>query len=159
MGNEAFAKFVSEQGDRNYRITHFNDPVPIVPPFWQGWRHVEPEFWLRGGPWNRVDYEPRDIGECHNWAEKGCIEGCIGLGLGLLTNSSSHGYYLSAISLCGNPSGSVEIGDEPFWDSTENEELRASLQKDYIMDIEYAASQHNSSLLAEYRWRGCVDNL
>lgn len=157
MGNKAFAKFVSEQGDRNYRITHFNDPVPIIPPFWKGWRHVEPEYWLRGGPWNRVDYRPRDIGECHNWAETGCIEGCIGLGLGILTNSSSHGYYLTAISLCGKASGSDGVADELFWKGAENEEFATSLRNECIKDIEYAASQYNSNLLAEYNWEGCVD--
>lgn len=157
MGNQAFAKFVLEQGDRNYRITHFNDPVPIIPPFWKGWRHVEPEYWLRGGPWNRVHYEPHDIEECHNWAEKGCIEGFIGLGLGILTNSSSHGYYLTAISLCGRPSGSVGVADEFLWDGTENEELTTSLRNDCIKDIEYAASQHNSNFLAEYSWEGHMD--
>lgn len=158
VGNKSFAKLVSEKGDRNYRTTHFKDPVPIVPPFWKGWSHIEREYWLKQGPSNRVDYEPSDLDECHDWTEKECIEGFIGwYGFGILSEQSSHGYYLTAIGLCGKPSGSVWAADELFWDSTESENLTASLRNECSKDIEYVASLHNSSLRAEYRWAGLTD--
>lgn len=156
VGNEAFARFVSEQGDRNYRITHFNDLVPIVPSFGAPWyfRHVEPEYWLKKGPWSSVDYKPRDLDECRDWREKDCIEGFIGYGLGVLTNRLSHGYYLTAISQCGRPGGSAWAADELFCNSTENEALMSSLRDGFARDIKYAASLNNNSLLGEYRWTG-----
>lgn len=75
----------------------------------------------------------------------------------VLTNSSSHGYYLTAISLCEKPSGSVEDSDELFLDGTENEQFIAFIQNECMQDIECAASQHNSNSLAKYRWEGCMD--
>lgn len=159
VGNEAFAKFISEQGDRNYRITHFNDLVPVVPSFGWPWyfRHVEPEYWLRQGPYWRVDYKPRDLDECHDWTEKHCLEGSIGYGLGIVTNRRSHGYYLTAIGQCGKPGGSVWAADELSWNTTKDQELMASLRQGFAKDIEYAAALRNHSLLAEYRWAGWED--
>lgn len=154
VGNEAFARFVFEQGDRNYRITHYNDIVPIVPPFRLSYRHVEPEYWLREGPWSRVDYEPRDLEDCHDWTEKNCIEGSIGYNWLRRSVFLSHGYYLTAISQCGSPGGSVVAADELSWNTPEAEELLASLRKDLAEDIAYTASLYNNSLLTEYRWTG-----
>lgn len=145
-----------QRGDRNYRITHFNDLVPIVPSFGAPWyfRHVEPEYSLKKGPSSRVDYKPRDLDECRDWKEKHCIQGFIGYGLGVLTNRLSHGYYLTAISQCGKPCGSAWAADELFCDSMAGEELMASLRDGFERDIKYAASLHNNSLLGEYRWTG-----
>lgn len=159
IGNEQFAKFVSGQGDRNYRITHFNDLVPLVPSFGWPWhfRHTEPEYWLREGPYWRVDYKPHDIEDCRDWNEKHCIEGFIGYGFGIFTNRHSHGYYLTAIGQCGKPKGSIWAANEVSWNSTEDEELMASLRNGFARDIEYAASLHNNSLLAEYRWTGLAE--
>lgn len=160
VGNEAFAKFISGQGDRNYRITHYNDLVPIVPPFGWPWyfRHVEPEYWLKQGPWWRVDYQPHDLYECRDWTEEHCIEGFLGYGWGISTNRRSHGYYLTAIGQCGKPGSSVWTADDLFENSTENEQSMASLRTGFVRDIKYAASLHNNSLLAEYRWTGLADN-
>lgn len=154
VGNEAFARFVLEQGDRNYRITHYNDIVPIVPPFRLSYRHVEPEYWLREGPWSRVDYEPRDLEDCHDWTEKHCIEGNFGYSWLKPSAFLSHGYYLTAISQCGSPGGSVLAADELSLYSPEDKEMMALLQKEFAEDIAYTASLYNNSLLAEYKWTG-----
>ncbi|KAH8780081.1 Alpha/Beta hydrolase protein [Diaporthe sp. PMI_573] len=138
VGNEAFARFVFEQGDRNYRITHYNDIVPIVPPSRLDYQHVEPEYWLREGPWSRVDYKPRDLEECHDWTEVHCIEGNVGQ--------------------CGKPDSSISAADELSWNTAEYEEFMASLRHDFADDIAYTASLHNHSLLAEYRWTIWEDN-
>lgn len=154
MGNKAFAKFVSAQGDRNYRITHFNDPVPLVPLFKDGYRHVEPEYWLREGPSFRVHYEPDDLEVCHDWTEWSCIEGCLGFTRPPI-QISSHLFYLTAISQCGESKGSVSTVDEPSWNRTEDEKFSASLRDEFVKDVEYIGSLHNNSVLAEYKWFGC----
>ena len=158
VGNEAFARFVFEQGDRNYRITHYNDIVPIVPPSRLDYQHVEPEYWLREGPWSRVDYKPRDLEECHDWTEAHCIEGNVGYDWLRRSVFLSHSYYLTAISQCGKPDSSVSAADELFWNTAEYEEFMASLRHDFADDIAYTASLHNHSLLAEYRWTSWEDN-
>lgn len=158
VGNEAFARFVFGQGDRNYRITHYNDIVPLVPPSRLSYQHIEPEYWLREGPWSRVNYKPRDLEECTSWIEEHCIEGVIGYDWLRPSVFLSHSYYLAAISQCGKPGAAVLAADELFWDTAEGERLMETLRRELAEDISYTASQYNSSLLDEFTWTSLGDN-
>lgn len=49
VGNQGFVDFVAGQQGEQFRVTHFDDPVPRVPPTLSligGYRHLSPEYWL-----------------------------------------------------------------------------------------------------------------
>ncbi|KAI9761622.1 MAG: hypothetical protein M1840_001738 [Geoglossum simile] len=48
-GNQELATYISNQPGGNYRITHFNDPVPLLPPPSLGFAHTAPEYWISSG--------------------------------------------------------------------------------------------------------------
>lgn len=157
LGNEAFARFVVAQGDRNYRVTHVNDIVPMIPWFRDGWRHVEPEYWLQKGPCTRTHYTLHEIQECQDWTEESCLEGYYpfwSAALDYRNSICSHHFYLNAIDNCGaKEAKSPGLAlDELLRNSTEQREHMEYLREGYVMDIKYAASLYNDSLLAEYEW-------
>lgn len=97
IGNEAFARFVTDQPGRNYRVTHTTDPVPRIPPIFLGFRHISPEYWLMGGAANKTDYGVNDIRVCEGTAKIGCNAGSNGL------DFEAHVYYLGPIAGCSRP--------------------------------------------------------
>ncbi|KAF2867901.1 Alpha/Beta hydrolase protein [Massariosphaeria phaeospora] len=46
VGDAKLSKYISEQPGGNYRITHYNDPVPRMPPVLLGFVHVTPEYYI-----------------------------------------------------------------------------------------------------------------
>lgn len=163
VGNIPFAEFVKGQGDRNYRITHFNDIVPMVPGIQKEWRHVEPEYWLPEKPCHKVDYKIEDIQECLQPNRTQCIES---LGRPRLTKIPetvcSHLFYLCSIAGCGKldfkwrdwlypthwiGKSSELVGSDMFVPAS----FAALVQDDFARDIAYAASLSNDSLLFQYR--------
>lgn len=155
VGNEAFARFASGQGDRNYRITHFNDPVPGVPFFFMDYRHIEPEYWLEEGPATRIDYKPDDVQKCHDWTEYSCIEPFDQGNWWDKRARISHGYYLTDFNRCGPRNSPDRASDELLWNpAVISENTMLHLREGFTEDIKYAASLHNHILLAEYRWTG-----
>ncbi|KUJ19592.1 alpha/beta-hydrolase [Mollisia scopiformis] len=64
VGDTAFATFVTDQAPalgNNYRMTHFNDPVPQIPPTWIGYEHTTPEYWLSDGTDTTNNYNASDV--------------------------------------------------------------------------------------------------
>lgn len=48
-GNQALADYVQKPKENvggNYRVTHYNDPVPRLPPAMMGFAHYTPEFYI-----------------------------------------------------------------------------------------------------------------
>ena len=58
IGNEATARFLTEQSDYSYRVTSMHDIVPRVPPIHADYWHMQPEYWIRKHPDNP---RPKDI--------------------------------------------------------------------------------------------------
>ena len=104
VGNAAFASFVTAQAPdfgNNYRVTHYNAPVPQIPPELLDYEHTSPEYWLASGPDTRNDYELQDIIVCEGIGNSSCNEGT-----GLIPiDGTSHNHYLGEIDVC---AGSVE---------------------------------------------------
>lgn len=163
VGNVPFAEFVKGQGDRNYRITHFNDIVPMVPGLQKAWRHVEPEYWLPQKPCHKVNYKIEDIQECLQPNRTQCIES---LGwpnpLRVPETVCSHLFYFCSIAGCGRfnfnwkdwlyPTHWAEKSRDLVWnDMSATAAFAESLQDDFARDIAYAASLSNDSLLFQHR--------
>ena len=58
IGNEATARYLSEQSSHSYRVTSMHDLVPRVPPVHDHYWHTQPEYWIRKNPDNP---RPKDI--------------------------------------------------------------------------------------------------
>ncbi|KAI9719240.1 MAG: hypothetical protein M1812_003570 [Candelaria pacifica] len=92
--------FITNQGN-NYRITHFDDPVPRLPPIVLNFVHISPEYWITTG--NNVPVTANDI--------NGPIDGAVNFAGNTHTTAfdlPAHGWYLGNISSC-NPGGGLEI--------------------------------------------------
>ncbi|KAL1964353.1 hypothetical protein VTN77DRAFT_7038 [Rasamsonia byssochlamydoides] len=60
VGNTALADFITNQtGGTNYRVTHYEDPVPKLPPRSFGYSQPSPEYWITSG--NNVTVTSSDI--------------------------------------------------------------------------------------------------
>jgi alpha-beta hydrolase superfamily lysophospholipase len=40
------ANYITAQAGGNYRVTHWNDPVPNIPPIIMNFAHVSPEYYI-----------------------------------------------------------------------------------------------------------------
>ncbi|KUI69817.1 Lipase [Cytospora mali] len=138
IGNAALVKYVYNQPGKTYRITHYNDVVPRLPPmFWPFcYRHTAPEYWLEGGPEERTSYTADQIEECQGSADDNCNAGLY------TPNVDSHLYYFVAISHCGESesrllvSNGTDEGEGPL-DGKEENRLTwfAKLDMQYVEDL------------------------
>lgn len=138
IGNNALVKYIYDQPGKTYRITHYNDVVPRLPPmFWPAcYRHTSPEYWLEGGPDARTSYDADQIKECDGSVNDLC-------NAKMSTPSIiSHLYYFVAISECGEfqtrllvPNGTDE-GEAPL-DAEEEDRLTwfAKLDQQYVDEL------------------------
>jgi len=70
--NKIGADFVTAQAGGDYRVTHFDDPVPRLPPLLIGYRHTSPEYWLSGGNATTNTYPISSIEICTGDANVTC---------------------------------------------------------------------------------------
>lgn len=98
VGNQAFAAFVTGQPGAEYRLTHTDDPVPVLPPMLLDYRHTSPEFWMFDQDATATVYGPADIRICQGTANVDCSASTTGMDL------DAHKYYFEHISGCGSDS-------------------------------------------------------
>ena len=58
VGNEATARFLSNQSPLSYRVTAMHDLIPRLPPVHGHYWHTQPEYWISNHPDNPT---PEDI--------------------------------------------------------------------------------------------------
>lgn len=46
VSSSKLANYITAQPGGNYRITHWNDPVPNIPPIFMNFAHVSPEYYI-----------------------------------------------------------------------------------------------------------------
>lgn len=59
IGGSAISDYISNQPGGNFRITHWNDPVPKLPLLTMGYVHISPEYYINKP--NKQDVQPGDI--------------------------------------------------------------------------------------------------
>ncbi|KAI9788714.1 MAG: hypothetical protein M1835_002113 [Candelina submexicana] len=92
--------FITNQGN-NYRITHFDDPVPRLPPIFLNFVHISPEYRITTG--NGVPVTTNDV--------NGPIEGAVNFAGNTHTTAfdlPAHGWYFGNISAC-YPGDKLEV--------------------------------------------------
>lgn len=142
VGNLAFVEYVTNQAGAEYRATHYDDPVPRLPPIWLfGYFHTSPEFWLESGPNTDIDYAISGIDVCLGYANTTCNAGTSGL------DGTAHTYYFQYIG-CDSESGNTVISikersqpeDGRLWarDYVSDEELEMRLNNYTVQDVAYS---------------------
>lgn len=99
VGNEAFALYMGATAKGfNYRVTHFDDPVPQLPPasaLLGSYRHTSPEYWIMSEN-STTTPSVSDIQVCPGTHNESCNAGTGGLDI------SAHSNYFGSLSACGN---------------------------------------------------------
>lgn len=129
VGNLAFAQFVTAQAGAEYRATHFDDPVPRLPPIVIGYFHTSPEYWLEAGPATNIDYTISEIATCVGYANTSCNAGTTGL------DGNAHEYYFQYMSCNIDESNGITLRAR---DDISDEELAAKLTNYTYSDIAYS---------------------
>ncbi|KAK7749772.1 hypothetical protein SLS53_000351 [Cytospora paraplurivora] len=96
VGNLAFVEYVNSQAGAEYRVTHYDDPVPRLPPMSLfGYFHTSPELWLASGPDTENDYTISEIDICLGHYNTSCNAGTVGLDV------EAHRHYFQYVG-CGS---------------------------------------------------------
>lgn len=138
VGNMAFVEFVTTQAGNEYRTTHYDDPVPRLPPIFLNYRHTSNEYWLADGPATDIDYTLTEVETCVGYANTSCNAGTFGL------DGDAHEYYLQYVG-CGDDDNGITFKkrDEPKGlrsrDDVSDEELEERLNNYTATDVTYAA--------------------
>lgn len=113
MGNKELAEFINGKFGRDgyRRVTHVDDPVPLVPLEYMGYvQHGHEIFVSKKG----VPPEREDVRWCEGSKDPECVEGTpLGAGLWLVTGIRAHRDYFHRLGIC------LPVDDE--WKLVENE--------------------------------------
>lgn len=146
VGNLAFAQFVTAQAGDEYRATHYDDPVPRLPPIVFGYYHTSPEYWLEAGPATKINYTIDEIAVCTGYANTDCNAGTSGL------DGTAHEYYFQYLSCDTDESNGINLrstlDSRQDSNSTDisDEELAQKLTNYTLQDISYSKQLADSGL-------------
>jgi hypothetical protein len=85
-------KYITNQSGGNYRITHWNDPVPRIPPIAFGFAHISPEYYINKG--NKQQVGAGDVKQYDG------IFNLQGNAAWFLTDIFAHDWYFNGIVDC-----------------------------------------------------------
>lgn len=83
-------------------MTHFDDPIPQLPPTWVGYEQTSPVYWLSDGTGETDLYNITDVVVCEGIGNDDCN---AGEGI-LVLDGTAHSHYLGLINAC---QGSVDF--------------------------------------------------
>ncbi|KAF2458542.1 Alpha/Beta hydrolase protein [Lineolata rhizophorae] len=92
IGGSEIADFITNQPGGNYRVTHYNDPVPRLPPALVGYRHIGPEYYIKSK--NGEEVTTNDVKVCRGSLNLGCNNGHV------VVDVEAHLWYFNSISAC-----------------------------------------------------------
>ncbi|KAK3078957.1 hypothetical protein LTS18_006106, partial [Coniosporium uncinatum] len=92
IGSSTISEYISNQPGGNYRVTHYNDVVPRLPPSFLNYAHISPEYYISSK--NNKPVTANDI-----MVYSG-IDEDDGNGKFLLTDVNAHMWYFNDISEC-----------------------------------------------------------
>jgi predicted lipase len=92
IGGSKISSYITNQAGGNYRVTHWNDPVPKLPLLTMGYVHVSPEYYINKP--NKQDVQTGDMK---------VYEGAINMKgnmAWLLMDIEAHRWYFSSVYTC-----------------------------------------------------------
>ncbi|KAL1796905.1 hypothetical protein ACET3X_005445 [Alternaria dauci] len=106
IGGSKISSYITNQAGGNYRVTHWNDPVPKLPLLTMGYVHISPEYYINKP--NKQEVSPDDIK---------IYDGAINLRgnmAWLIMDIEAHRWYFGSMYTCGASKlkrGVVEMRD------------------------------------------------
>ncbi|KAF2273726.1 alpha/beta-hydrolase [Westerdykella ornata] len=93
VGGTKLSDYISNQsGGNNYRVTHWNDPIPRLPPQVMGYVHISPEYYIDSQ--NNRDVKPDQVRLCYGAVNYLCNNAW------LVTDILAHLWYFNGITKC-----------------------------------------------------------
>ncbi|CAO2657472.1 Nn.00g035980.m01.CDS01 [Neocucurbitaria sp. VM-36] len=92
IGGSKISSYITNQAGGNYRVTHWNDPVPKLPLLTMGYVHISPEYYINKP--NKQDVQSGDIQ---------VYEGATNLkgnAAWLMIDIEAHRWYLGSVYTC-----------------------------------------------------------
>jgi pimeloyl-ACP methyl ester carboxylesterase len=105
IGGTAISSYITNQPGGNYRLTHWNDPVPKVPLLIMGYVHISPEYYINKP--NRQDVGAGDI-----QVYGGAANLFTGNQAWLIPDIEAHRWYFTTVYTCNakkNKRGALEV--------------------------------------------------
>lgn len=84
--------FITNQPGGNYRVTHYNDPVPRLPPISFGFVHISPEYYI-----NKPNYQIATASDISVYTGNVNYNGNTAW---ILTDVLAHTWYFNSIAEC-----------------------------------------------------------
>jgi hypothetical protein len=92
IGGSKISSYITKQAGGNYRVTHWNDPVPKLPLLTMGYVHISPEYYINKP--NKQDVQAGDMK---------VYEGAINMKgnlAWLLMDIEAHRWYFGSVYTC-----------------------------------------------------------
>lgn len=125
---------MTAQDGTEYRATHYDDPVPRLPPIILGYYHTSAEYWLASGPADNINYTLGDIAVCTGYANTTCNAGSFGLDV------DAHSYYFQYLdcNITASHESTLRRRRSNSSSDVTDEELAATLTNYTRQDIRYS---------------------
>jgi alpha-beta hydrolase superfamily lysophospholipase len=107
IGGTKTSSYISNQPGGNFRVTHWNDPVPKLPLLTMGYVHISPEYYINKP--NKQDVNPGDI-QVYN----GAVNLLKGNQAWLTIDIEAHRWYFGSMYTCDakkSKRGTIQIRD------------------------------------------------
>jgi alpha-beta hydrolase superfamily lysophospholipase len=107
IGGTKTSSYISNQPGGNFRVTHWNDPVPKLPLLTMGYVHISPEYYINKP--NKQDVNPGDI-QVYN----GAVNLLKGNQAWLTIDIEAHRWYFGSMYTCDakkSKRGTLQIRD------------------------------------------------
>ncbi|KAF2738367.1 alpha/beta-hydrolase [Polyplosphaeria fusca] len=103
VASATLSSYITKQAGGNYRITHWNDPVPRLPPLWMNYVHISPEYYI-----NRPTFALVSATDLKTYT--GSVN-LLGNAAWIVTDVGAHLWYM--LSICGCSVTNVLTGRDP----------------------------------------------
>ncbi|OCK83464.1 putative extracellular lipase [Lepidopterella palustris CBS 459.81] len=92
IAGQALSDYITNQQGGNYRVTHYNDPVPRLPPVAFGFVHISPEYYI-----DKPDFQTAAASDIRVYTGNVNYNGN---GAWILTDILAHTWYFNSIAQC-----------------------------------------------------------
>lgn len=92
IAGSKLSSYITNQPGGNYRVTHWNDPVPKIPMIVMGFVHISPEYYI-----NKANNQQVGAGDIKLYEGSMNLKGNAAW---LATDVLAHLWYFSGISKC-----------------------------------------------------------
>jgi predicted lipase len=94
IGGSKISSYISNQPGGNFRVTHWNDPVPKLPLLTMGYVHISPEYYI-----NKPSRQAVSAGDIQTF--QGAVNLFQGNQAWLIMDVEAHRWYFDMVYTCG----------------------------------------------------------